>query len=175
MPSSGYLAKPSLPSSGEIHTEIAPQDRTNRTEIAPQDRTDLSLSWSGATVLCWYWSISHSLFFSQFDRIWWIFVGWVLFLLYLSIEKWYYIFVWKLRKCEKMWETSRKCVFYIIFRNTTKRLKIFSKAFFGMQPNTWKYFPFRKIAFLKNIYFPENILHEPNTALAEIEIFLLKV
>ena len=44
-----------------------------------------------------------------------------------------------------------------------------------MQPNTWKYFPFRKIAFLKNIYFPENILHEPNTALAEIEIFLLKV
>ena len=34
-----------------------------------------------------------------------------------------------------------------------------------MQPNTWKYFPFSKIAFPENIYFPENILHEPNTAL----------
>ena len=34
-----------------------------------------------------------------------------------------------------------------------------------MQPNTWKYFPFPKIAFPKNIYFPENILHEQNTAL----------
>ena len=36
-----------------------------------------------------------------------------------------------------------------------------------MQPNTEKYFPFLKIAFLENIYFPENILHEPNTALGE--------
>ena len=34
-----------------------------------------------------------------------------------------------------------------------------------MQPNTWKYFPFPKIAIPKNIYFPENILHEPNTAI----------
>ena len=33
-----------------------------------------------------------------------------------------------------------------------------------MQPNTWKYFPFSKIAFSENIYFLENILHEPNTA-----------
>ena len=31
-----------------------------------------------------------------------------------------------------------------------------------MQPNTWKYFPFPKIAFPKNKYFLENILHEPN-------------
>ena len=46
---------------------------------------------------------------------WWIWPD-----LCLSIEKWYYIFVWKLRKCEKMWETRRKCVFYIIFSNTTK-------------------------------------------------------
>ena len=37
-----------------------------------------------------------------------------------------------------------------------------------MQPNTGKYFPFLKIAFLENIYFLENILHEPNTALFEI-------
>ena len=53
-------------------------------------------------------------------RIWWIFFLCVLFLLCLWTEKWYYIFVWKLRKCEKMWATSRKCVFYSIFKNTTK-------------------------------------------------------
>ena len=34
-----------------------------------------------------------------------------------------------------------------------------------MQPNIWKYFPFPKIVFPKNIYFLENILREPNTAL----------
>ena len=110
-------------------------------------------------------SLTLSSFFSQFDRIWWIFFGWVLFLLYLSIEKWYYIFVWKLRKCEKMWETSRKCVFYIIFRNTTKHLKIFSKAFFGMQPNTWKYFPFLKIFSFENILHSENIVHPTKRSL----------
>ena len=32
-----------------------------------------------------------------------------------------------------------------------------------MQPNTWKYFLFPKIAFSENIYFPENILHKLNT------------
>ena len=37
-----------------------------------------------------------------------------------------------------------------------------------MQPNTWKYFPFPKIAFPENKYFPENILREPNTALVVI-------
>ena len=37
-----------------------------------------------------------------------------------------------------------------------------------MQPNTWKYFPFRKITFLKNIYFLENILQQPNTTLMNL-------
>ena len=89
-------------------------------------------------------AIEKWLDFDEFDRVWWIFFGWVLmnltgsdefFLvgfwwiwpdLCLSIEKLYYIFVWELRKC----------VFYIIFSNTTKHQKIFSKAFFEMQPNT---------------------------------------
>ena len=57
---------------------------------------------------------------------------------------------------EKMCATSIKCVFYGIFKNTTKHQKIFFKTFFEMQPNT--YFPFPEIAFL------ENILHKPNTA-----------
>ena len=84
------------------HTQIAPFDFA---EIAPQDRTEIAIEkWLG---------------FDEFDRIWWIFFGWVLFLC-LSIEKWYYIFVWKLRKCEKIWGTRRKCVFYIIFSYTTK-------------------------------------------------------
>ena len=63
-----------------------------------------------------------------------------------------------------MWTISRKCVFYSIFKNTTKHQKIFSETFFEMQPNTWKHFLFRKIAFPKNIYFSEILLHEPNAA-----------
>ena len=63
-----------------------------------------------------------------------------------------------------MCATSRKYVFYNIFKNTAKHQKIFFKTFFEMQPNTGKYFPFPKITFPKNIYFPENILHELNIA-----------
>ena len=76
------------------------RDGTDRTEIA----------------------IEKLLGFDEFDRIWWIVFGWVLFLC-LSIEKWYYIFVWKLRKCEEQEEN----VFSILFSTT--------------QPNTRKYFP----------------------------------
>ena len=79
-------------------------------------------------------------------------------------NEWHYVFVWYLRKCEKMWATSKKCVFYGIFKNTTKHQKIFSEIFFEMQPNTWKHFLFRKIAFPENIYFSEMLLHEPNAA-----------
>ena len=43
-----------------------------------------------------------------------------------------------------MWATSRKYVFYGIFKNTTKHQKIFFETFFEMQSNTWKYFFFRK-------------------------------
>ena len=74
------------------------------------------------------------------------------------------IFVWQRRKSEKMWARSRKCIFHGIFNNTTKHQKIFFTIFSQIQPNTWKYFPFRKIAFQENKYFPENILREPNTA-----------
>ena len=77
------------------------------------------------------------------------------------IEEWMILYI--CLAAEKMWATSRKCVFYGIFKNPTKHHKIFFKTFFEMQPNTWKYFPFPKITFLKNIYFLENILHEPNT------------
>ena len=47
-----------------------------------------------------------------------------------------------LRKCEKMWVISRKCVFYGIFNNTTKHQKIFFTTFSEMQPNTLKIFSF---------------------------------
>ena len=60
---------------------------------------------------------------------------------------------------EKMCETWWKCVFQRIFKNTAKHHKIFSKAFFGMQPNTWKFFPFWKIFSPKNILHLVNILH----------------
>ena len=90
--------------------------------------------------------LSLSSFFSQFDRIWYFFfLGFVC----VSVlrNEWYYIFVWQSRKCDriwwffsgfclcfciekwmiyirlatkKMWATSRKYVFYNIFKNTTK-------------------------------------------------------
>ena len=69
-----------------------------------------------------------------------------------------------------MWATSKKCVFYGIFKNTTKHQKIFFEIFFEMQPNTWKHFLFRKIAFPKNIYFPEMLLHEPNAAFISLAV-----
>ena len=64
---------------------------------------------------------------------------------------------------EKMWVTSKKCVFYGIFKNTTKHQKIFSEKFFKMQPNTWKHFPFPEMRKIE--YFPEILLHKPNAAL----------
>ena len=115
------------------------QDGTDRTEIAIE-------KWLG---------------FDEFYQIWWIFFGWVLFLC-LSIEKWYYIFVWKLRKCEEQEENVFSILFSVTQPNTRK---YFFRKYFEMQPNTKKYFPFLKIAFPKNIYFPKNILHKPNTAL----------
>ena len=76
------------------------------------------------------------------------------FCLCFCIEEWM-IFYIRLA-IEKMWATSRKCVFYGIFKNTTKHQKIFFEIFFEMQPNTWKHFPFRKIAFLENGIFSGN-------------------
>ena len=37
---------------------------------------------------------------------------------------------------EKNVRNGRKCIFQSIFKNTNKHMKIFSKRFFGMQPNT---------------------------------------
>ena len=125
---------------------------------------------------------SLSSFFSQFDRIWWFFFFFLGFVcvsilrnewycnICLATEKlWENVigfddfFFWVLfvllyicLATEKMWATSRKCVFYDIFKNTTKHQKIFFEIFFEMQPNTWKHFPFQKIAFPKNGIFSGN-------------------
>ena len=75
-----------------------------------------------------------SSFFSQFDRIWWIF-----FLGFVSFVFLYWgMILYICLAAEKMWVTSKKCVFYGIFKNTTKHQKIFSE----MQQNTWKHFLF---------------------------------
>ena len=79
-------------------------------------------------------------------RIWWFFSGFC-----LCFEKWMILYI--RLATEKIWATSRKCVFYGIFKNTTKHQKIFFENFFEMQPNTWKHFPFRKIVFLENRIF----------------------
>ena len=73
---------------------------------------------------------SLSSFFSQFDRIM-NFFFWVLFVFLDWGMKSYICLV-----VEKMWATSRKCVFYGIFKNTTKHQKIFFKTFYEMQSNT---------------------------------------
>ena len=81
-------------------------------------------------------------------------------------NEWYYIFVWQPRKCEKMWAISRKCVFYGIFKNTTK----YQKIFFEMQLNTWKHFPFQKIAFPKNGIFSGNAFTRTKRSLSIIRL-----
>ena len=55
-----------------------------------------------------------------------------------------------------MWETNRKKAFSECNKTPGK---IFSKAIFRMQSNTWKYFPFPKIFSLENILYLKNILH----------------
>ena len=56
------------------------------------------------------------------------------FCLCLCTKEWMILYICLAAK--KMWATSRKCVFYDIFKNTTKHQKIFFKTFFKMQPNT---------------------------------------
>ena len=128
---------------------------TDRIEITPQDHIEIApislfpnlvLPSSIDTDL----SLTLSSFFSQFDRIWWIVFCWVLFLC-LSIEKWYYIFVWKLRKCEEQVEN------------------VFSILFSATQPNTRKYFPKHFLEcnqILENTLHLENILHSTKRSLS---------
>ena len=83
-------------------------------------------------------------------RIWWFFFSGFC----LCFEEWMILYIHL--ATEKMWATGRKCVFYGIFKNTTKHQKIFFETSFEMQPNTWKHFPFWKIAFPKNRIFSRN-------------------
>ena len=49
----------------------------------------------------------------------------------------------------------------------SKHQKIFSRKFFEMQPNTWKYFPFRKIAFPENGIFFGNTFTQTKHSLSK--------
>ena len=73
---------------------------------------------------------------------------------------------------KKMWATSRKCVFYSIFKNTTKYLKIFFKAFFLNATKHLKIFfgnfLFQKIFSPENISHLENVLHRAKRNLSYI-------
>ena len=65
-------------------------------------------------------AIEKWLGFDEFDWIWWIFFCWVL----MNLTRFVFIY-WEMvlyiwLEAEKMWEIRRKCVFYIIFSNTTK-------------------------------------------------------
>ena len=70
-------------------------------------------------------TLSLSLSLSQFDWIWWMFFFGFVSFVFIYWEMILYIYL----EAEKMWATNRKCVFYSIFKNITKHLKIFFKAF----------------------------------------------
>ena len=53
------------------------------------------------------------------------------------------------------------CVFLLFFQTSEN---IFRKIFWNATKYHGNIFLFRKLAFLKNMYFPENVLQQPNTA-----------
>ena len=142
--------------------------RTTPRHTLPTHPLSLSLSFANLSlILTDPISISHSFFLPlsvwpslKFNGFILIFVS----LKSLHLAIFYYKFVWKLRKwlrkyekmVEKMWETSRKFVFFRMLPNTWKYFLIqFSKC----NQTLKKYFPFRKIFSLENILHLKNILH----------------
>ena len=135
----------STPKSDDPHQRrlpIAPhrssKDRLQRRSISPSLRDLMNFFFLGFVS-----------FVFLYDQIWWIF--------FLGFVSFVFLYWWMILyiclAAEKMCATSRKSVFYVIFKNTTKYHKIFFKTFFEMQPNTWKYFPFVKIALFSGKYF----------------------
>ena len=111
----------------------------------PLDRTQLPLP------------LPSSLNLIGFDE----FFGLVLFLLCLSIEKWYYIFVWKLRKCGHQVEY----VFSIVFSRTQPNTKKYFSKYFLICHQTFENIFFSKKYFhLKIFYTWKTFYIEPNTA-----------
>ena len=55
------------------------------------------------------------------------------------------------------------CVFLLLFQTPNTR-KYFSENFLKCNQTHGNIFHFRKLAFLENMYFPENVLQQPNTA-----------
>ena len=134
----------------------------NFAEIAPQDCTSSTSPTSHAFDFAEMALRRH---WSHWDRdwemvgFWWIWPNLINFF-WLGFDEFDQICVYLLRNSIIYlfgnWENVRKC--------KKQEENVFSILFSGTQPNTWKYFPFLKIAFPENIYFSENILHEPNTA-----------
>ena len=71
-------------------------------------------------------AIEKWLGFDEFDRIWWIFFGWVLMNLTRFVFIYWEMVLYICLEVEKMWETRRKCV---------------SILFLATPSNIWKYFP----------------------------------
>ena len=115
-----------------VPDRVAPQNRSSSTQIVVPD-CDLAFAPIAIVALI---SFARSRLSSNpvATRLW-IFFFWVLFV-FLDWGMKLYICL----AAEKMWATSRKCVFYGIFNNTTKHQKIFFTIFSQIQPNTWKYF-----------------------------------
>ena len=148
------------------HTQIAPFNFVGkpRAQITPSTlpRSHPKIASRQHRSLWSHWDCNW-----EMVGFWWIwpdlmnFFCWVLFLC-LSIEKWYYIFIWKLRKCEKNVRNKKKMcflyyfqqhnqtlenIFQRIFWNATKHLKIF---FFPENSITGKYFTWPKHSLSNN-------------------------
>ena len=126
-----------------------------------RDHIDLSFSiWCRRPPLILIYlslSLPFSLNLTGFDEF--FFVG---FCLCLSIEKWYYIFVWKLRKCEEQVEN----VFSILFSETQPNTrKYFPKHFLKCNKTLENIFIFQKYFHLKIFYSWKIFYIQPTTAL----------
>ena len=122
------------------HTEIAPiapQDRTETTPIAPRSHQSLSFpDLVSPSSVDTNLSLTLSSFFSQLDRIWWIFLVGFCFCVYLLRNGIIYLFgSWEnVRNKKKMCflyyfqqhNQTLENIFQSIFWNATKHLKIFS-------------------------------------------------
>ena len=142
-------------------------------DFAPFDFVEMALRqhrshWVRDWEMVGFWWIWPSLInffwlgFDEFDRIWWIFFGWVLMNLIGSMFIYWEIVLYICLGAEKMWENVRNnkkmCFLYYFQQHNQTRENIFQSICW----NATKYL--KMFSFPKNIYFPENILHKPNTA-----------